>query len=324
MTSRTATAGSVALIVLAASCVSPDSREPGIEGVVDDVGHVHARQPPRTRIVSLIPAATETLVAMGAADRLVARTRYDEQPELAALPILSGVLEPSVEALADLEPDLVIMWPTGGDGGPIGERLVQIGLNWYGAAINTVADFERHAANLGELLGLEDRADSVVAAVREEMAAARASWPGRDPLEIFYVVQKEPPMTVGPGTFLDAIFSAGGAVNSFGDVEGNWPSISLEQIVWRNPEYLIVPVEGYGTPRVATGSRIRPRTAWQRSSGGRNSRPWRRDGSYRWTRPSSDGPARAWARPRGTLRTGCTAWPGPCATPPNRRPGRRR
>lgn len=255
LTGRTAVAGVSAFAILAAGCVAPDPNADAPKGIVDDVGHVHAPQPPRTRIISLIPAATETLVELGAADRLIARTRYDEQPELAALPILSGVLEPSAEALADLEPDLVIMWPTGGDGGPIGERLVQIGLNWYGAAINTVADFERHAANFGELLGLGDRADSMVAAVRVEMAAVRELWSGREPLEIFYVVQKEPPMTVGPGTFLDAIFSAGGAVNSFRDVEGDWPTISLEQIIWRDPEYVIVPVEGYGTPRVAAGGR---------------------------------------------------------------------
>lgn len=243
--------------ILAVSCHPPD-RDPGdaaAGSVVDDVGHVHALHPPRTRIVSLIPAATETLVEMGVADRLIARTRYDEQEELAALPILSGVLEPGVEALADLAPDLLIMWPTGGDGGPIGDQLVRIGLHWYGAAINTVADFERHTANLGQLLGLEECAESVVAAVRRELVVASESWPGREPAEIFYVVQEEPPMTVGAGTFLDSIFAAAGAVNSFRDVEGNWPSISLEQIIWRDPDYVVVPVEGYGAPPVVAGAR---------------------------------------------------------------------
>lgn len=252
MTGRPAVAATLAL--LAASCTSPAPGESAAAGVVDDVGRIHAVHTPRTRVISLIPAVTETLVEIGAADRLVARTRYDEQAELAALPILSGVLEPSAEALVDLQPDLVIMWPTGGDGGPVGTRLVQVGLHWYGAAINTVADFERHAANFGTLLGLEDRADSVVAAVRRELVQASESWSGRQVAEIFYVVQKEPPMTVGPDTFLDSIFSAAGAVNSFRDVDGSWPSISLEQIIWRDPDYVIVPVEGYGTPRTPGGT----------------------------------------------------------------------
>ncbi len=243
--------------ILAAGCFSsdPDPGHASADGVVDDVGHVHALHPPRTRIISLIPAATETLVEMGAADRLIARTRYDEQAELAALPILSGVLEPSVESVAHLEPDLLIMWPTGGDGGPIGQRFVQVGLQWYGAAINTLADFERHAANFGELLGIAHAADSVIAAVRRDLASAGQSWPGLVAAEIVYVVQAEPPMTVGPGTFLDSIFSAAGAVNSFRDVEGNWPSISMEQIIWRDPDFVVVPVEGYGTPRMAPGAR---------------------------------------------------------------------
>ena len=245
----------VALAALLAGCDDTGGSEPRQDGVVDDVGSVHARHPPRSRIISLIPAVTEILVELGAGDRLIARTLYDEQAQLASLPVISGALEPSVEALADLDPDLVIMWPTGGDGGPVGERLRQVGLPWYAAAINTVADFERHTANLGELLGQADRADSMIASVRGELVAARELWSGRAPAEIFYVVQKEPPMTVGPGTFLDSIFAAGGAVNSFRDVEGLWPAVSLEQIIWRDPDHVVVSVEGYGTPRVPPGAR---------------------------------------------------------------------
>ena len=247
-----------ATIVLAALALGCDpSIRPGSppDGVVDDLGVAHAPLPPRQRIVSLIPSVTESLVEMGASDRLIARTQFDAQPELAALPVVSGALEPSVEVLASLDPDLLIMWPTGGDGGPTGRRLNRMGRHWYAAALNTVADFERHATNLGALLGLGDRADSLVTAVRERLGGARELWSGRTPVEIFYVVQRDPPMTVGPGTFLDSVFVAAGAVNSFRDVEGQWPLISLEQVVWRDPHFVVMPVAGYGTPRVAPGTR---------------------------------------------------------------------
>ena len=243
------------LVALVAGCDPSARPDSPLDAVVDDMGVAHAPGPPRQRVVSLIPSVTATLVGMGAADRLIARTQYDEQPELATLPVVAGALEPSVEVLVDLDPDLLIMWPTGGDGGPIGRRLKRVGLDWYAAAVNTVPDFERHATQLGALLGLGERPDSLVAAVRGEMARARDSWSGRRPVEIFYVVQREPPMTVGRGTFLDSVFVAAGAVNSFRDVEGQWPLISIEQIVWRNPQFVVVPVVGYGTPRVAPGAR---------------------------------------------------------------------
>lgn len=216
----------------------------------DDAGRLLSTAEPRSRIISLVPGVTETLVAVGGAERLIARTQYDRQPELASLPVVSGALEPSVEVLAGMSPDLVVLWPSGGDGAAIGGQLDEVGIDWYGAATQTVADFERHARNLGRLLDLPGRADSLIASVQSDLERASGRRSGRTPARIFYVVQMDPPMTVGPRTFLDSIFVAGGAVNVFGDIEGNWPLVSLEQVVWRQPDYVVVPVAGYGTPRV--------------------------------------------------------------------------
>lgn len=238
-----------AVAVLLAGC-APDAPPTHVRPVSDDAGRLHDTGAPRNRIISLVPGITETLVAIGAAERLIARTQYDEQPELASLSVVSGALEPSVEVLAGMSPDLVVMWPSGGDGAAIGGRLDKVGIDWYGAAAQTVADFERHARNLGRLLNLPNRADSLIASVQSDLDEAAERWSGRTPASVFYVVQMEPPMTVGPGTFLDSIFVAGGAVNVFGDIEGNWPLVSLEEVVWRQPDYVVVPVTGYGTPRV--------------------------------------------------------------------------
>lgn len=241
--------GLIAALVMLAGC-APDTRPVPTGAVVDDAGRLHTVSAPRARIVSLVPAVTETLVALGAAERLVARTRYDEQPELASLPVVSGVLEPSVEVLAGMSTDLVVMWPSGGNGSAIGGRLDHVGIEWYGSAIHTVADFERHARNLGRLLDLESQAESVITSVRADLVDAKGSWSGQSPARIFYVVQMDPPMTVGPGTFLDSIFAAGGAANVFADIEGDWPLVSLEEVVWRDPDYVVVPVSAYGTPTV--------------------------------------------------------------------------
>ncbi len=273
----------VGACALAASC-APDARVlPDEDVVVDDAGRLHSVLDPRTRVVSLVPSVTETLVAIGAADRLIVRTQYDHQPELASLPVVNAVLEPSVEAIHALAPDLVVMWLTGGDGGSVGERLEAVGIDWYGASIQTVADFERNARNFGRLLHLADRSDSVITSVRTELALSRAEWTGRQPAEIFYVVQLDPPMTVGPGTFLDSIFSAGGAANVFHDIKGNWPLVSLEEIVWRDPEYVVVPVTGTEPrdpprlPRPVAGSPCRnPSLGAPRSGEGRAHRVRRR------------------------------------------------
>lgn len=232
---------------VAACAPGGTGEEPG-EAVADDLGRLHDVATPRSRIVSLVPSATETLVEIGAGDRLIARTRYDPQPELASLPSLGDPLSPSIEALVEFAPDLVVLWPTRGHGASVGERLDAVGVPWYGAVVNTVGDFRRLTESLGRLVGLERAADSLLAAVSAEMRAAAESWAGRDPVPVVYVVQQDPPTTVGPGTFVDSILAAAGAANVFRDVGSEWPQVSMEEVVWRDPEYVIVPVWEYGTP----------------------------------------------------------------------------
>ena len=234
----------LAACVLLAACARGDGAAEGPDAVADDLGRLHSASSPRARIVSLLPAVTETLLALGAGDRLVARTRYDEQPELSRLPSVGGGIDPSLEFLAELAPDLVVLWPAAGSGVSLGNRLDALGLAWYGARVQTMEDFRRLAGNLGRLTGTPDRADSLVAAVAGDLAAARASWAGRAPVEAAYVVQRDPPMTAGPGTFLDSLLTAGGVSNVFADMDGPWPMVSLEEVVWRDPEYLILPVAG--------------------------------------------------------------------------------
>ncbi|MDE2762824.1 MAG: helical backbone metal receptor [Gemmatimonadota bacterium] len=257
---RVAVALSAPLAALA-GC-APD-REPEVvpSAVIDDRGRPHDVSAPRTRVVSLIPAVTETLVAIGAADLLVARTRYDEATEVAELPSVGGGIDPSVEFLAALAPGLVVLWASGANGPRLEDRLDEIGVPWYGAALETVDDFRRHAGNLGRLVGLAERADSLIARVEEQLEAAAGSWAGRDPVRVVYVVQSDPPMTAGAGTFLDSVLDAAGAVNAFRDIRGNWPLVSMEEVVRRDPAYLIVPVQGYGTPVAPPGYRD-PSAVW--------------------------------------------------------------
>ncbi len=221
--------------------------------VRDDRGRRLARGTPRRRIVSLLPAATETLVAIGAADRLVARTDYDVQPALAHLPSVGGGLDPSLEFLVQLAPDLVVAWPSADGARTTEARMDDFGVDTYGAAPQTVADFRRLAANLGRLLGLERAADSLIAAVGAQLAEARAAWAGKTPVTAMYVVSRSPALTTGGGTFLDSVMAAAGAVNVFADAGGGWPRISLEEVVSRDPRYLLVPVSGAAAAQAARG-----------------------------------------------------------------------
>lgn len=230
----------------AAACVDAGAPSTDQQGVLDDGGRTHPVAPPRTRIVSLVPGITETLVAIGAVDLLVARTRYDEQAVLAHLPSVGGGLDPSLEFLADLDPELMILWKDAGGSGSLSGRLNDLGIAAYQVVVEEVEDFRRHTRNLGLL---SDRALAAEALVEEvdrglnQVAEAVSSLP---PSSVLYLVQSSPPMGVGPGSFLDSLIVTAGGENVLREATGPWPLVSLEDALWRDPAYIVVPVVDFG------------------------------------------------------------------------------
>jgi iron complex transport system substrate-binding protein len=196
------------------------------------------------------------LVALGARDRLVARTDYDTDPTLAQLPSVGGGLNPSLERLIVLHPDLVIGW----SGDQSLDQLARRGGVVYRPQSQTLADVRCTILRLGRALRLEASADSLTRAIDGELDDVRRAVQGRPRPSVFYVVWFDPPMTAGPGTFIDELIDIAGGRNVFADASGLWPTVTLEGIVRRQPAVVIVPRGERGAERSA---RLRTTPGWR-------------------------------------------------------------
>lgn len=217
----------LALLLSAISCAGRDTPSDEARG-------------PTRRVVSLIPSVTEVIQALGAGDRLVARTDYDTDPALADLPSVGRGLTPSLERLTMLQPDLVVSWPDN-ISRSITTRLADLGIDVYTPEIQTLADMYETTRALGRRLGTEGAADSLVDGIRNELQALRAALEGRPPRTVFYIVWYDPPTTAGPGTYIHELIEIAGGTNAFADARALWPQVSLEEVVRRQPDMLIVP-----------------------------------------------------------------------------------
>jgi len=226
---------------LAACAGPPDATGAAIE-VVDDAGEHVRLDAPAQRIVSLVPARTDLIVALGAADRIVARTQFDEQPELADVPSVGNALTPSVEWLMAQRPDLVVAWPDQQQRTVV-TRLRELGVAVYASGVESLADVDRSIADLGILLGLDIRADSLRAAIAAQLDSAAAIARANEPPAVVYLIGLDPAVAAGPGTYIDEILDIAGARNIFGDPGlPLWPTVSLEEVVRRQPEHLLLAV----------------------------------------------------------------------------------
>ena len=209
--------------------------------VVDETGR-HVNVPESLeRIVSLAPSITETVYALGLGDRIVGDTDYcDYPPEAKQKPHVGAVLNPSLEKIVALKPDLVLGTPEANRRETVGE-LERLGIPLYGLTAHTVDDLLRSMEDLGGLLGREAKARALVSQLRRRVGAVEASVKREPRPKVLFVVWYRPLITAGRGSFIsDAIRLAGGSSVS-DNLPGDWPRLSLEEALHRDPDVILFP-----------------------------------------------------------------------------------
>ncbi|NIP56918.1 MAG: ABC transporter substrate-binding protein [Gemmatimonadetes bacterium] len=215
---------------------------------------------PPSRVVSLLPSLTELVLALGEGERLVARTRYDRDPRVRDLPSVGGGLRPNLETIGRLLPDLVLTWADEGDDRLV-DRLEALHIPVYSADSQTLIDIRRHTKNLGRMLDVEKRADRLLDSIDQGLAQIRSRVDGVERPTVFYVVWLDPPTTAGPKTYLDSLISIAGGTNAFFDAPARWPQVSLEEVLRRDPDVVVLATRHDGSPAESTW--IHERSGWR-------------------------------------------------------------
>jgi iron complex transport system substrate-binding protein len=268
-----------ALMTLPGCRAAPISRA-GIT-IADDAGDSIRVTLPARRIVSLNPAATELLFAIGAGKAVVGRTAWcDYPPEALAVPSLGDGINPNLEAVVAQKPDLVLLYSSGQNVDAV-RRLTQLGIPALRLRTDSLSDVPRLARLFGRLTGQTAAADSLIRSFETELAQATASLQGTRPT-VFLLVWDQPPMTVGRGSFLTELLERAGAENLFADVPGSSAPVSIEAVAARNPDVILA--LGAEPPAFLS------RPEWQVVPAIRERRLVREEGSE-FSRPSPRAPA---------------------------------
>ena len=200
---------------------------------------------PAQRIVTLAPHLAELVFEAGAGDRLVGTVAWtDYPPAAAALPHVGDAFRIDLEALAALQPDLVLGW-RGGNPDYLLEQLAQRGYRVVAMEPSTLDDIARHLLEIGELAGTEAAAREAAAIYRVDLYALRNAQAGKPELRVFYQVSWRPLYTVGGRQLISEIIALCGGRNVFADLGELAPAVAMEAVMARDPE-VILTAEGQG------------------------------------------------------------------------------
>ena len=239
--------GRLGLLLLVGCAGEPP---PPAGDLVDDAGTRVTLAAPATRVVSLIPATTELMFALGAGDRLVGRTTWCDYPAAAAaVPDLGNGIGPNVEAVVAARPDLVLLYKSASNR-TAADQLRGFGIATLELATDRIEDMDRVTRLLGRAVGRTAAADSLILATAADLenASAPSAHPPVRP-SVFILAWDRPPLTLGRGSFLSEILERAGARNLFEDILTSSAPISIEAVADRNPDFVLV--TGSGEPGFA-------------------------------------------------------------------------
>ncbi len=191
------------------------------------------------RVVTLAPSLTETVLALGAADRLVGVSRFDEFREVANLPRVGGFIDPSVESVLALKPDLVLVQPSPGNRQPV-QKMAELGAPILALRMQSVAEILSGITAIGKALNLVDRAQAITASIERSRESVRAKAKKQPTVRALFIYGLEPLVVAGPGSFAHELLKDAGAVNAADIATSAYQTYSVESAIRSRAEVVIV------------------------------------------------------------------------------------
>ena len=192
------------------------------------------------RVVSLAPSLSEIVAELGAADVLVGVLDGGERPAaLAHVASVGHYGQLDMERLLSLKPDLILLWP--GSVGPAQrEQLQRLNIPVYVAEPHSLEQLTTQVQAIAEQLGRAEAGRQLAAQLRQRLAELRQRYQRAEPLRVFYQVWNQPLYTVGGGQIISDALRVCGARNVFDDLKLPAPQVSIESVLQRDPEMILV------------------------------------------------------------------------------------
>jgi iron complex transport system substrate-binding protein len=219
------------------------------------------------RLICLAPSIADDVYALGAGADVIGVSDYTRYPpEAHAKPSIGLPLSPSMEAIVSMHPDLVL--GTGDTNlSETLKRLERLGIPVFMVSPHGVQGIYKSLTSLGQALGREPAAKVLVASLQRREAAIRRRVAGKPAVKLLMPIWYDPIMTIGKYAYITELIELAGGHSVTGEIPQEWPQISLEAVIARAPDALLL-VRG----SAMSMDKIVNRPGWQTLSAVRNHR----------------------------------------------------
>lgn len=193
------------------------------------------------RIIALSPHSVEMLFALGAGEQIVATVEYADYPEAAnQIPRIGGYAGIQIEKLVELQPDLVVAWQTGNKASDL-SKIESLGFKVIYTGATRIEQISDDLLKLGQATGHEPAARELTEKLEQRHLLLKQKYAEAAKIPVFYQMYHDPFRTVGKGSWIESLITDCGGVNIFNQADAHYPVVSLESIVQKNPQVIIIP-----------------------------------------------------------------------------------
>ena len=225
----------LSLVLLLATVAAQASRV-----VTDETGRTVTVPDHPHRIVCLVPSITDTVFALGSGDDVVAVSDYTKYPPAALKkPSIGSLVKPSIETILSFHPDLVLGTSIPGST-ETANQLQTVGVPVYLVDPHGLAGILRSVGSVGEALNRVPEATALNASLSKRIETVRVHSAGKPAPRVLVPVWYDPIITIGRNAFISEIVETAGARSVTDDLLPDWPEVSMETVVTRAPEALVL------------------------------------------------------------------------------------
>ena len=208
---------------------------------VDDLGRKIFLAKAPTRVVSLAPSITEILYAIGLTDEIVGVSEFCDYPAAAKQKPKVGYANPNVEVIISLQPDLVLA-PRAFLRAELLAKLEQLKIPTFVVDPESFEEIPSRIQTVGRILNRSSSADGVAMVMRQRIAAIRSKLDAVALVRVLYVLNSQPLITVGPGSYIHQVISVAGGSNIASQTTVPYPHLNMEAVLKADPEIIIFPI----------------------------------------------------------------------------------
>jgi iron complex transport system substrate-binding protein len=192
------------------------------------------------RVICLMPTVTDTVFALGAGDDVVAISDYTKYPAAALTkPSVGDLIKPSIETILSLHPDLVIGTQPEGPM-EVTDQLERAGIPIFLVSPHGISGIFHSIETIGMALNRTPQADALVHSLQQRVDAVRAQTKALPAPRVFMPIWYDPITTIGKNAFITEVIEAAGGRSVTDDLSTEWPQISMEVVLERAPDALLL------------------------------------------------------------------------------------